>query len=103
MENDLEVVECPYCMEKILAKAKKCKHCGEILDAQMREIELLKKQINTSPLVINNNNTNTYPSVIYDKKNYPWFWHLILTLITGGGWLIIWIILYLLRDRKIYN
>lgn len=25
-------VECPYCGEEILAKARKCKHCGEWLD-----------------------------------------------------------------------
>jgi TM2 domain-containing membrane protein YozV len=24
--------ECPYCSETILAKARKCKHCGEMLD-----------------------------------------------------------------------
>ena len=24
--------QCPYCAEKILAHAKKCKHCGEFLD-----------------------------------------------------------------------
>ncbi|UCF15442.1 MAG: PH domain-containing protein [Phycisphaerales bacterium] len=24
--------ECPFCAEKILAKARKCKHCGEFLD-----------------------------------------------------------------------
>ena len=33
-----ETKDCPYCGEQILTKAKKCKHCGEILDA------LLKRQ-----------------------------------------------------------
>lgn len=28
--------DCPYCGEEILAKAKKCKHCGEFLDAALR-------------------------------------------------------------------
>jgi hypothetical protein len=28
--------DCPYCSEKILATAKKCKHCGEMLDSQLR-------------------------------------------------------------------
>lgn len=27
--------DCPYCGEEILAKAKKCKHCGEFLDASL--------------------------------------------------------------------
>lgn len=40
----IEEVDCPYCAEKINGKAKKCKHCGEMLDATMRELELLKLQ-----------------------------------------------------------
>jgi hypothetical protein len=29
--------ECPYCSEKILETAKKCKHCGEMLDPGLRQ------------------------------------------------------------------
>ncbi len=28
---------CPYCREQILIRAVKCKHCGEILDEELRE------------------------------------------------------------------
>lgn len=28
----LETMDCPFCGEEILAKARKCKHCGEFLD-----------------------------------------------------------------------
>ncbi len=28
--------DCPFCGERILLKAKKCKHCGEILDRKLR-------------------------------------------------------------------
>lgn len=28
---------CPFCAEKIRAEAKKCKHCGELLDAELRQ------------------------------------------------------------------
>lgn len=28
---------CPYCGEQILSIAKKCKHCGEFLDAELRQ------------------------------------------------------------------
>ena len=29
--------QCPYCGEEILAVAKKCKHCGEILDEDLKK------------------------------------------------------------------
>lgn len=35
-------IDCPYCAEKINKMAKKCKHCHEILDQVMREIEAMK-------------------------------------------------------------
>jgi DNA-directed RNA polymerase subunit RPC12/RpoP len=31
-----EYKSCPYCSEQILAAARKCKHCGELLDPQLR-------------------------------------------------------------------
>ena len=31
--------DCPYCCEQILASAKKCKHCGEIVDISLRAAE----------------------------------------------------------------
>src|SRR5436190_944638 len=30
---------CPFCGEQILAAAKKCKHCGEVIDPTMRAAE----------------------------------------------------------------
>lgn len=55
-ENNFK--ECPYCGEKILQKAKKCKFCGEILDPVMREMENLKRRNDTIPIIVNNNNNN---------------------------------------------
>src|SRR5689334_64299 len=29
--------DCPYCGEEVLSHAKKCKHCGEVIDPTLRE------------------------------------------------------------------
>ena len=39
----IETKACPFCGEEILAKAMKCKHCGEFLD------ETLRRQAQTEP------------------------------------------------------
>ena len=37
-------INCPVCDEDISAKAKKCRHCGEVLDASMRKQQAAEKQ-----------------------------------------------------------
>jgi uncharacterized membrane protein YvbJ len=32
-----ETKQCPYCSEEILETAKKCKHCGEYIDGELRK------------------------------------------------------------------
>jgi TM2 domain-containing membrane protein YozV len=34
MESELEAKNCPFCDEVIRVNARKCKHCGEFLDAE---------------------------------------------------------------------
>ena len=58
MSEENVTKKCPYCGEDVNVIAKKCKHCGEILDATMRELELLKQQNNSGPVIVNNNNNN---------------------------------------------
>lgn len=44
-EDEEERVPCPYCSEKILSSAKKCKWCGEVLDRRMRMAERTRGRI----------------------------------------------------------
>jgi len=45
------MVECPYCAEPIRAAARKCKHCGEMLDPALRQAP--------QPVQVNVQNVNT--------------------------------------------
>ena len=57
--NQQETKECPFCAETILARAKKCKHCGEFIDA--------------TPKQIDPNNSNMQDSEILYKEHPPMF------------------------------
>jgi TM2 domain-containing membrane protein YozV/glutaredoxin len=35
--------ECPFCSEQVMVMAKKCKHCGEIIDVALRAAEEARK------------------------------------------------------------
>lgn len=46
---------CPYCSETVFASAKKCRHCGEILDVALRAAEEAKKSsLSQQPMVFMN-------------------------------------------------
>lgn len=101
---------CPYCDEKVSINAKKCKHCSEILDQQMRDIEQLKRDKNqSSNIVVSNNNNNNnnignghgYGHVA--PKNFPHLLHFVLTFFTAGFWLIVWVFHYIFRDKEKYR
>ena len=55
--DDTETIECPFCAERISRRAKKCRHCSEIIDPALREIENLKNK--GSNIIISNNNAAT--------------------------------------------
>lgn len=44
MSPETSVRRCPYCDEEIRLTAKKCKHCGEFLDASQRDEATDRKQ-----------------------------------------------------------
>tara|TARA_B100000085_G_C18448141_1_gene473667 strand:+ start:353 stop:586 length:234 start_codon:yes stop_codon:yes gene_type:complete len=40
-------ISCPYCSEQILASAKKCKHCGEFIDKDVRNEDVADGVVKT--------------------------------------------------------
>ena len=96
---------CPYCAETVNIDAKKCKHCGEILDSDMRELDTLRKQ--KSAQVINVNAAASSAAAVTDSgayvlRPYPHGWHVILDFLTGGVWIPVHILFYLCRNKNVY-
>jgi DNA-directed RNA polymerase subunit RPC12/RpoP len=51
-DNEKVKINCPMCGEKILAKAKKCKHCGEMLNQlNITTIEKTSKKFKLQKLI----------------------------------------------------
>ncbi len=65
----MEETECPYCAEKINIKAKKCKHCNEMLDQTMRELDLLKSQ--KKDVYVTNNAASSASATAPSAYAYP--------------------------------
>ncbi|RWB69068.1 hypothetical protein [Mesorhizobium sp.] len=99
-------IDCPYCAEPINPKSKKCKHCGEILDPQMREIELLKSQRNSPQVFMNAGGgaaaAAAATGVGGPVKRFPHWFHIILVILSGGLWLPIYLLMYLFRNKRYY-
>jgi hypothetical protein len=104
-------IECPYCSEVINAKSKKCRHCGEILDHQMREIELLKSQRNSPNVFMNAGGAAAAASSASSSssggegnllRRFPHWIHILITIVTGGLWFPVYLLMYLFRNKRYY-
>lgn len=96
-----EMVDCQFCAEKIMAAAKKCRHCGETLDPAMRRAdEALRAAKTQAPVYMNAGGGGGYAQ----PQLRPWghVGHIIMTFLTVGFWIPVWIILYLFRNKSVY-
>jgi hypothetical protein len=109
--NQQEMKECSYCSELVIASAKKCKHCGEILDPTMRELDFLKNQKQNVFMNAGGGGSSSSSSASSSSsggnvrgglRQYPWGWHLFFSIITAGWWIIGWVACYFFRDKSRY-
>ena len=51
-ENNVNMVQCPFCAEKISVFAKKCRYCGELIDPTLRMMTEMKNESKTAVNIV---------------------------------------------------
>jgi hypothetical protein len=105
MNDEVKMVACPYCAEQIIAAAKKCKHCGEIIDSTMRDIEMLKNQKQSVFMNAGGASSSSSSAAAAggnQLRSFNHILHIFLSVISGGLWLFVYIFLYIFRNKSVY-
>lgn len=94
---------CPFCAQQILVQAVKCQHCGEMLDPTLRAAAE-SRQADKNPMVFMNAggaaasaSAASAASSGRERRPFNHMLHLVLTLLTCGMWLPVWILLLVLH------
>lgn len=89
--------DCPYCGEAVLAKAQKCKHCGEFFEGSrtppaMSAAPASQVFMNAGGAAIGG----------YHLRRWGHLRHLFASLLTAGLWVPVWVLLYMNRNKHIF-
>ena len=93
---------CDFCAEIIRADAKKCKHCGETLDATLRVAEEARRISRTSAGSIVQITNQPQSAPFQRLERYPHVWQLLISVLFPP-WLIVYALHYIYRDRSYYR
>lgn len=103
-EIALAQAECPFCDELISVKARKCKHCGETVDVAMRKAEEAMRHSERQPNVYMNAGGGAAAAAGgHGLRPFKHFMHIILSVFTAGIWVPFWLLMYIFRNRSVYE
>lgn len=95
--QQIQLRDCAFCGEEVLAHARKCKHCGETLDVALRAAEEARRDARESrrsrPVSVRQSTQVN----VHVKAPFNHGLHLVLDLLTCGLWLPIHFLAWILR------
>jgi hypothetical protein len=104
------LMDCPFCGENVLATARKCKHCGEIIDVAERTMRGSARRRRDEEDDESPRRTKTKTSVAAaaasttvivqaESGKFPHLLHFAMTVLTCGMWAPVWSLHALFRAR----